>query len=82
MELKRRKLQIKLDGESYEMSFPTVKQMADYKTDLDSQDDDSQTIEVMANFFDSLGLPKEVCYSLELDHLSQISEELAGSKKK
>ena len=79
MELKRKKLNIKLDGNEHEVSFPTVKQFSEYQKEL--KDSEGKEIDLIVNFLDKLGLKKEISEGLEMDHMTQIIDALGGQKK-
>ena len=81
MEFKRRSLELKIYGEAYKLSFPTVKQTKEYADQMHESDEDKAT-ELLLGFLAKLGLPQEVAEEMETDHLQQLCEALMPSKKK
>jgi len=78
LEFSRRELQFKLDDVEYNIKFPSVKQMSSYsKAYAESADKFDSVIE----FLVELGLEKEMCENLELDHLNKIIKVLTEEKK-
>ena len=78
LEFSRRELKFKLDDREHNVNFPSVKQMAEYsKAYAESEDKFESVIE----FLVKLGLEKEVCENLELDHLNKIIKVLTEEKK-
>lgn len=70
MEITRSKLKLKLYGEDYEMSFPTISKWREYQNKITKGDVDEITAAI--GFLCDLGLPKDVCEDVELEHLNQI----------
>ena len=75
MELKTKKFNLTLDGEAYELSFPTVSQVS-------VLDPKTVDIEKVMALVISCGLPKKVVENLQIDHLNAIVEGLMGKNKK
>lgn len=71
---------MKLDGEVYELRYPTVEQVKTF-SGMDKKGVD-ENVELMVDFLEGLGLPKKVSYGMEADHLKELLEELNGSEKK
>ena len=78
-ELKRRKLEIKLDGKLTEMRFPSVKEVKEF---AEGEKKAKDKLDYALIFFEKLGLKKEISEGLELEHLTFITEEILGLKKK
>lgn len=79
--LERRKLELSLYGESYELTFPTLKQTQDYALKAQGASD-NEAGELLVELLDGLGLPREVALGMEAEHLTQVIEHLMPSKKK
>lgn len=78
LEFQKRILTIEFGEDSYNMNFPSVRQIDGFQREAKKdQDSLSPTIK----FLESLGLPKDVSYSLEPDMLSEIISTLSGQKK-
>ena len=73
MEFNSKKLNIKVDGIAYELSYPTVKQVKEIDKKLD--------IDGVCSFVSTCGLPIEVVENLQADHLNKLVEVLVGKKK-
>ena len=81
MEFKRRELRVKVYGEEYSLTFPTVKQSQDYAAKVKEMKE-SEATEALLEFVDNLGLPKDVSENMESEHLSTLIEALVPNKKK
>lgn len=79
LELKKKELKFKFDGNEYTITHPTVKQVKELQGELKKKDADS--FELMLDLFDKLGLPKDVAEEMEPEHLQIIEENLMGQKK-
>ena len=84
MELKKRVLNFKFDGEEIELRFPTVINMRDYGRDVTEAKkvDDSDVIDVMLDFLVKLGLPERMKFDLEQDHVKQIMNAVSPQDNK
>jgi hypothetical protein len=77
MDFKRKVFKFSVDGKSFEVKHPTVRAIQDFKNKQKNEDDLEPALDMLEN----LGLPKEVAYELEPDHLNVIIENIAGAKK-
>jgi hypothetical protein len=74
------KLSIDVDGVSYSVKIPSMKQIAELEKK-------SKTVEpsdlpgYYEDFFSDLGLPKEVSEKFNFKHWKSLIEELLGTKK-
>ena len=83
LKLKKRVLSLEWEGEKYQVTFPTYKQGKDYQAKLEGvKDDVEKQAECMESYLVSLGLPQRVMFEMEFEHIMQVIEVLAGSKKK
>lgn len=80
MEFKRKSLEFSFDGEKYKVKFPSVKQLSEFQKEVSVKE--SAELSDTVNFLDRLGLPADVAYEMELEHLTVIMETISGSKKK
>ena len=78
LEIKRKKLTVKIDGVVYELHRAKVMQLKE----LSKQTEGVEGIEKTIDFIVQSGLPREVVESLEAEHIGLVMEELTGSKKK
>ncbi len=78
LEFKKTVLKINLYGDSVEVRFPTVGEIKRFE---ESEKKSEASIEVMVEFLDSLGLPKEKTNDMEIEHFTQIIEKLTNQKK-
>ena len=62
-------------GSEYELRKPAVKETADYGVAYSKADKENaaEVLELTINHLERLGLPKEVSYEMEMDHITQIS---------
>jgi len=81
LEFKRRELALKVYGEEYKILFPTVSQVQNYAKELNKRGEEDAG-ELLLEFLDKLGLPKEVSGEMESDHLQQVVNALMPAKKK
>jgi catalase (peroxidase I) len=78
LELNSRKLEVKFNGEIFNLKFPTVKEMRLYSDGYDKADDKTK---VIVDFIASLGMPSDKCEQLEVEHLEMLLKELTSTKK-
>lgn len=81
MEFKRKSLEFSFDGEKYKVKFPSVKQLSDFQKDMEAKGGSGDLSDTV-KFLEGLGLPQNVSYDLELEHLTVVMETISGSKKK
>jgi hypothetical protein len=79
LELKKSVLEVKVDGQVYQIKFPTIKKIKSFQESLKSQGEPD--IGVTLDFLESLGLPKSVSEELEPSHLAAIIDTISGTKK-
>ena len=80
MKFEKRQIDLDLYGTSYKMHFPTFKETQDFhKASIDA--DEQRSMELMGDFLESLGLPKEASGSMEIDNLEQLIGQLVPKKK-
>ena len=78
LEFKRKLLRLKLDDQTYELKFPTVRQVDEFSNKAKGKEDDlSPTL----SFLENLGLPEKVSLGMEPDMLKTVIETLSGQKK-
>lgn len=78
MKIVKKELALDVYGKEYKLNFPTMKQLNEFQKK--SEGKDVQEIEMMFDFLDSLGLPKEVSENLYPDDISNIMEALVPKK--
>jgi len=79
MEIQRRKLNLVIDGQAYELAYPSIKLWRQYQEKIMTPK--VNELDVAIGFLSQLGLPSEVSESLELGHISSIINELTILKK-
>ena len=77
MELTTEKLNVKIDGVAYSLSYPTVKQMRGFE----KKGEEDVGIDDLCSFLVGSGLPKEVVENLQANHMNQIVGGLMGKQK-
>lgn len=82
MKLVRTSLEIDFYGEKITLRCPTYKEGKDYRDQLSALEKDADATEVLMNFLEKMGLPKEKFMELEFSHVNEVMEFLLGTKKK
>jgi len=77
LELKRKVLQVTVDGKTYSMNFPTV---ADLKKIAEIEKGAGEAIDMVACQFEVLGMPKDVFNGLEMEHIELLRDHLFPKK--
>lgn len=77
-EFKKTEFKFKFDGKEYAVKKPTLKQIEELQRESEDTTSLSKTIGLLSD----LGLPKEVAYEMEVDHIVQIVDYVSGAKKK
>lgn len=78
---KRKKLKVSIDGVSYEMRCPTIGERDSFTERLKDEKPEN-VIKAYAEWYDSLGLPKDALYSLDADDFFELIEFISTPKKK
>lgn len=82
MEIKKRVLNLKYEGQQYSVAFPSVKDLKKYQSQFEkSKDDDVKAIEKSQEFLSELGLPMDISDQMEINDLKEIIEHISGQKK-
>ena len=76
----RPKANVKLGSETYKVSLPTIADSERLDSARKAKGDND--MDIYYDFFDTLGMPKDVCKSLTADQLTKLSEGLIGASKK
>lgn len=83
MELKKRVLNFKFDGEDVELKYPTVVVMRDYSIEVNNakeNEQDGKIVDIMLDLLVKLGLPSKFRDELENDHVEKIMDKLMPKK--
>lgn len=80
LDLKKKTLLIKFDGREHNIRFPTVHDMKRI-SEMESNTDETNAVERLAEQFEILGLPKDVFMQLEMDHIEAIKDAIMPKKK-
>jgi hypothetical protein len=82
LEIKERsKVEAVIYGQKVTLKKPTIGQIERLQADMKSTEG-KENIAVMKKFGTELGLPLDMCDSLEVDHFLELIEHLTASKKK
>lgn len=83
MEFKAKKKMLKLtiDGVSHEMRCPTIAEREEFSEQLKTAKPE-EAISMYADWYQTLGLPKDVLYGLDADDFFDFLEFVAAPKKK
>lgn len=74
------KVKVKIYGQEYALTKPTLGQIELMQDEMESQDA-KKSITMLKNFLDSLGFPKADLAKLEVQHITKLVEFLCDSKK-
>lgn len=78
---KKKTLKVTLDGQSYEMRCPTIGERQAF-TDKLKDCKPEEAVQIYANWFSELGLPKEVLFGFDADDFFDFLEFVTNPKKK
>lgn len=79
MDFKKRVLKFKFEGADYVVPFPSNRKLHEFqKKQSKSKEEDS--LELLIDFLDGLGLPSDVSWEMEPSHLTQILENFSQKK--
>lgn len=81
LELKRKIVNVKLDGKSYALTVPNLREAESYQEKVNLADKEGKYFDLVCDFLKDRGLPEDVVSSLEIDHVNLIIENLLGVKK-
>jgi hypothetical protein len=81
LELKRKVVNVKLDGQSYALTVPNLKEVEKYSSEAKDVSDPHKNLSILCSFLEKRGLPKAVVESLEVEHLNLLIDNLMGLKK-
>lgn len=79
--IKRRVLDLDVYGTTYELKMPSSKARNDFMKKINETDLDDQ-YEMMCEYLEGLGLPKDVTYEIEDGDILDVIEMLHSKKKK
>lgn len=71
-----KKLEFKFNGKPYELEYPTIKKINQFRKELKKPEADE--VEVIIGFLCDLGAEKEVVESLRISQLNALVEELTS----
>jgi hypothetical protein len=80
LELKIKKMSIKVEGKEYSFPYPTAKALSDMQMTIKEKGDD-YSIQAMIDLVVKLGLDQEIAEMLQPEHYSLMFEEFNGKKK-
>jgi hypothetical protein len=75
---KRRKLKVTVDDQVFEVSFPKLGELSEYREKLETAESKGK---VLTNWLASLGFPEDAQNQLEAGDLTEIIEILTDQKK-
>ena len=81
MEIKKSSVTLKVYGEKFELTKPTVRQAQAYASKLKDIDDNG-AIEEMINLLSDCGMDKEFALDMEVGHLAEVMTALMPAPKK
>jgi hypothetical protein len=78
---KKKIIKVTIDGQSYEMKCPSIGERQEFTEKL-KESKAEEAIELYANWFSGLGLPKEALLSFDTDDFFDFLEFVTNPKKK
>lgn len=78
---KKKTLKVNIDGESYEMKCPTIGDREAFTEQLKSAKPE-EVVGLYADWYQSLGLPREALYKFDADDFFDFIEFVTNPKKK
>ena len=79
MDFKKRVLKFKFEGADYSVPYPSNKKLHEFQK-KQSKTKEEDSLELLVEFLNGLGLPSDVSWDMEPSHLTQILENF-GQKK-
>ena len=80
IEFQRKVFEFKLDGNVYKVKNPSVKDVQAFQKESEKVSE-GDSIEMTVEFLAGLGLPKDVAYGMEADHLTTVVNHISGQAK-
>ena len=71
---------VKLEGETYEVKKPSVREISSFNKKIKDVDATDQ-FDITKDWVASLGMPSEVVEDLEMDQFTQLLDMVSGLKK-
>lgn len=82
MKLVRTQIKAEIYGCEYTIKKPTYKEVEEYRAELMKENENASATDIMGNFLEKMGLPKEVFSQLEISHVSEVMDMVMDVKKK
>ena len=79
---KKTEIKLKLYGKEYSLRRPSVSDAEALSKFTDDSITDSDRLEKTIDLMHALGLPKDECKSMELEHFTKVVEHVFGTVKK
>lgn len=67
---------VKVNGETYKLSLPTVKQTDEFRAKTNAED--SNLSELYFEFLEELGMPRDIVEQLDIHQFQKLSDGLLG----
>lgn len=81
MEFERNTTRVKIYGKEYVLTRPTVRQAEEIGKAVKKIEDDTESVGILIEAFESFGLPKDVSYDMQEDHFVTLVKSFLGKKK-
>lgn len=78
LDLQKKTLEVKFDGNVYKMTFPTVSQIEKMQK---KTKEEGESLDSVFSLLEEVGLPKEIVKQMQIDHVNAIVEHLTDAKK-
>lgn len=78
LELKKKVLKIKYDGQEIELQYPKVRQVDMLQKRIKEE---GESVDMIIDFLEGLGLKREISEDMQADHVEAIVTSLTDSKK-
>ena len=81
MEILKKKIELTVYGEAFELKKPTALEAAEFKKSITDINDDVLLVQKAIDFIVSIGLKKEIADQLDLSELQSVIEYITTKKK-
>lgn len=81
IEIKGKELELLVHGQVVKVKKPSMGQQQAYSEALEGCKKDKEVYPLMIGYLESLGFPKELAITLNMDEFTEVCEVVAGSKK-
>lgn len=81
LKFERSKVSVEIYGEKLELRKPTFGESVELSKKIKENGGEENSTEIIMQFLESLGLPKQLLQSMEAEHVVTLLEHISGKKK-